>query len=232
MQPRRLKYNPIKKRGAAGTRAMHWKCWLRESGRTSRIRASLLGLASWSSQLTGERLDPSSPAVFLPKSRTMPDESRSWIWSFFPISQDLNVSLIFFLAFFFPGHILYFFSLSSNTWKTFSLFLYYFFSQIYQMMSLKMEQQPPRSGLFLSLLATCLMKTACPLPTQQSLLLLTSAPALTLLRPPTSTELSSPPRAQAWTVAAVTPTETLSLSHKTCHPREMEQWLRTRPPQG
>lgn len=45
MQPKWLKYNPIKKRSAAGTRAVQWKCCLRESGRTSRIWVSVLGLA-------------------------------------------------------------------------------------------------------------------------------------------------------------------------------------------
>lgn len=122
--------------------------------------------------------------------------------------------------------------LSNETWKTLSLFLNSLFSQTCQMMSLKMEQQPLRSGLFPSLLATCLMKTACPLPTQQSPPLLTSAPAP--ISPPLllSTELTSRLRARAQTAAAVTPAETLSLSPRTCHPPERQQWLGSRPPPG
>ena len=232
MQPRWLKYNPITKRHAAGTRAMRWKCCLRGSSRMSKIRSAFWDSLPGELGLPGRCWAQVLQQFLLPKSGAVPDESRSWIWNVFPVSQVLNVSLIFFLAFLFPGHMLYFFSLSSATWKTFPLSLYYFFSQIYQMTSLKMERWPLRSGLFLSLLATCHTKTAWPLPTPQSPLLLMSAPALTSLWPPPSTELSSPPRAQAGTVAAVTPAGTLSPSRRTCRPGERGRWLRTRPPQG
>lgn len=178
-------------------------------------------------------LNPSCPAELLLRSGVVTDVSTSWIWNvFFSTSQVLNASQIFFLAFVLPGNIVYFLSFQLDT-KTHFLFPNYLFSQTCQMTSLKMARQPLRSGLFLSLLATCLMKTTYPLPAHRGPLLLTSAPAPISPPPPPSAELSSlPPRAQARTAAAVTPAETLSLSLRTGRPRERQQWWRTRPSPG
>lgn len=78
MQTGWLKYNPIKKRRAAGTGAVHWRCCLRESGRT-RSKSLCSGMCFLELSAYQRDADPSVPAVLLLKSGAVPDESRSWI---------------------------------------------------------------------------------------------------------------------------------------------------------
>lgn len=70
MQTRWLMYNPIKKGHGTGTRAVHWKCCLREYSRVSRIHVSLLEITSQSSLFSREILSPNFPAIFMLKLRS------------------------------------------------------------------------------------------------------------------------------------------------------------------